>query len=89
MGTIATTDEQTQVKGMTFVMFPCEELIESVGDAHERGELIRWGKSMPVRISAFHICLRNANPIDHVVKACTLLILPKQYRARVRVHIGK
>ena len=89
MGTIAVNDKETQVKGMTFVMFPSDELAQYMGGAREFRELIRWGKCLPVRMSAFHMCLRHSKPTDHVVKAFTFLILSKHDRARTRVHMGK
>ena len=55
--------------------------------AHRMGNLL---ESLPVRISAFHVCTDNVHfKAFNAFRSVFLKVVERQLRARFRVHVGK
>jgi hypothetical protein len=99
-GTVLSEDVDTQINGAAIVFWPSEAVAEvstlnsSVLDdikarLAEQRQVARLAASVPVRVSACHICLRTNDPVFRLIKAFILECLPKTVVCRVRVHSGK
>jgi hypothetical protein len=89
VGTVMSEDDETQQNGMTHVYWPTDDLQEAMGEAKERREIARCAAFNPVRTSAVHFCLTRTEPVYHMLKAAIMMALPRDIRARSRVHMGK
>ena len=53
----------------------------------ERKRFLRFFEGVPLRWSAFHLCIPN-NPAYNVIKGLLLTVIPKEIRQITRVHSG-
>lgn len=57
-------------------------------DAEEKRAVERFLRSVPGRKTAIHFCLPD-NPLFHSVKAGHIMLISKEDRARLRLHVGE
>ncbi|KAG7346909.1 hypothetical protein IV203_005978 [Nitzschia inconspicua] len=77
-------DIETQRKGAVIIMIPQDETLEPVALAEKMRSIHSVIDSVPVRISAYHVCV--SEPQFFIRMA--LSIVPKPIRLRFRVHQG-
>ncbi|KAG7345161.1 hypothetical protein IV203_032692 [Nitzschia inconspicua] len=87
MYTCLAEDEETQKKGCVFIVFHPSPGSQVCSSSKERSFVRRLMESIPIRVSAIHICLHD-DALSQVIKAVALLALGPEGRARTRVHTG-
>jgi hypothetical protein len=98
-GTVMAEDIDTQINGMTVVLWPSEAQAEVLAlnssmihdikaRVREQREISRLIGSIPVRLSAAHVCLLTNDPVYQLLKAFLLTCAPKAVMCRMRIHLG-
>jgi hypothetical protein len=80
-------DEETQQKGCVFVVFHPNPASQVCASASEREFVQRMMASIPVRVSAIHVCLHD-DMVSKMIKTFFLVAIGPEGRTRTRVHIG-
>jgi hypothetical protein len=80
-------DPESRHLGVVFVFFLHHASV-SVSAVEEKRALDRFLQSMPGRKSAVHYCLPD-HPLFHTIKAGDVLLIGKEERARLRLHVGE
>ncbi|KAL3900979.1 MAG: hypothetical protein SGARI_006143 [Bacillariaceae sp.] len=87
---VVTDDVETQRRGVIFVIWPGPhndfQLSKPDKKEHVTGGKI-FGFS-PIRICAFHLCIRDG-PMARMIKAGLTVMLGSENRSRVRFDAGK
>ncbi len=83
-------DIECQLKGVVLIGFPLQTTIRRPLINPSVAPILRSisQKIVPVRIAAFHCCIQE-DPWFRLAATLILQVLPKPYRLRSRVHIGK
>ena len=79
---VLSEDEEAQKQGCVFLFWPLDPAYTS------SREIIKVIQVAPIRFSVFHFMLDN-QPQFRMIGAKKLLALPKDLRARTRIHFGK
>ena len=80
-------DEETQKKGCVFIVFHPSPSTQVCASAAEREFVQRMMASIPVRVSAIHVCLHD-DMLSKMIKTVFLVAIGPEGRTRTRVHIG-
>jgi len=86
--TVAAECEETQQKGITFVMWPGKDTNIRVPETEERLICRKSFSAFPLRIAGFHFCWPNT-PLFHFVRSFFILVMSSQTRVRVNFHSGE
>ena len=83
-------DIECQLKGVVLIGFPLQTTVRRPLINPRVGPILKAisQKIVPVRIAAFHCCIRE-DPWFRLAATLLLQVLPKAFRLRSRVHIGK
>lgn len=82
-------DLETQQKGAVLVLVPGEkESINTLNFSEKLGATHSIGNCMPLRVSAYHVCLNSSSIFEALFMRMALMIVPKNIRSRCRVHKG-
>jgi hypothetical protein len=88
MFTLASDDEVTRQLGLVLIVAPnCEQ--QAVIDPKDHWKVAELMQSIPLRLTAIHVCLPNASPVFHLFRATTVLLFGRDQRVRAKVHIGQ
>jgi hypothetical protein len=80
-------DIETQKKGCVFIVFHPSPGTQVCASAEERGFVQRLMSSIPIRVSAIHVCLHD-DAISKIIKSVFLVAIGPEGRARTRIHTG-
>jgi hypothetical protein len=80
-------DIETQKKGCVFIVFRPSPSTQVCASAEERGFVQRLMSSIPIRVSAIHVCLYD-DALSKIIKSVFLVAIGPEGRARTRIHTG-
>lgn len=86
--TCAAECEETQGKGVSFVMWPGKSTQIRMPLNEERFICRKSFSSFPLRVVSFHFCWPNT-PLFHFVRSFFVLVMNPSSRARVSFHLGE
>ena len=89
---VASDNEETQKKGIILVAWPRlqEHKVNTSRFVPERSVPYWWKnfiESVPVRICAFHLCIKNGGQFFKIVLTAIGVVLKKE-RIRMKIHAG-
>jgi hypothetical protein len=85
--TSSAEDVETQRKGLVMVIYQPAQNAKVCTHPQERENVFRIMETIPVRISAVHLCIPD-NSISRMIKAVMLVAIGPDRRARTRFHKG-
>jgi len=86
--TVAAECEETQKKGVLFVMWPGKNTNIRVPSAEEREICSKSFSAFPLRVVGFHFCWPDTS-FFHFVRSFFILVMGPNIRARVHFHSGE
>lgn len=86
--TVAAECEETQQKGVVFVMWPGKDTNIRVPQNEERVVCSKSFSAFPLRVAAFHFCWPNT-PFFHLVRSFFVIVMGRNIRTRVNFHSGE
>ncbi|KAL3916776.1 MAG: hypothetical protein SGILL_005027 [Bacillariaceae sp.] len=84
MYTTLAEDEETQKKGCVFIVFHPSPSTQVCASAEERDFVQRMMASIPVRVSAIHVCLHD-DMISRMIKTVFLVAIGPEGRTRTKI----
>jgi hypothetical protein len=87
---VVTDDVETQRRGVVFIIWPgpTNDLKLSFPDKKEHITGARIFEAAPIRMCAFHFCIRDG-PAATMIKAGLTLMMGEDNRSRIRFDSGK
>jgi len=86
--TTAAECEESQRKGVLFVMWPGSSTKIRVPEAEERSICRLSFSALPLRVVSFHVCWPDT-PLFHLARSFFVLVLGADVRVRVNFHSGE
>jgi len=86
--TVAAECEETQQKGIVFVLWPGTERTITIPQGEARTICRRSFSAFPLRVVSFHFCWPSS-PLFHFVKNFFVLVMGSRLRVRVNFHSGE
>ncbi|KAL3904878.1 MAG: hypothetical protein SGARI_004717 [Bacillariaceae sp.] len=80
-------DPETEKKGCVFIVFHPSPTTQVCANPEERAFVQRMMASIPVRVSAIHVCLQD-DMVSRMIKTVFLVAIGSEGRTRTRAHIG-
>eukprot|EP00531_Pseudo-nitzschia_arenysensis_P001799 CAMPEP_0116136280 /NCGR_PEP_ID=MMETSP0329-20121206/11637_1 /TAXON_ID=697910 /ORGANISM="Pseudo-nitzschia arenysensis, Strain B593" /LENGTH=536 /DNA_ID=CAMNT_0003631131 /DNA_START=145 /DNA_END=1755 /DNA_ORIENTATION=+ len=86
--TVAAECEETQQKGVVFVLWPGKNKNVRIPPTEERLCCRKSFGAFPVRLAGFHFCWPDT-PFFHMIKSFFVLVMGSKTRVRVNFHSGQ